>query len=211
MVSTSTVRAPTLSSTGPITRIRFLASSLVNPNLDAIAEAKIALAGLRRGIQQGNLWRHQQCRPNPDRTNSTAAARLSSTAAATSKRAIPFTNKPRRASPAANWKQFGGSGGGPIIKNKLFFFGDYQGTKQTAGITNLYTIPTTLAQQTCTQTTGNCDPERMPCVRATVGQCFQPALSTRHLCQPQQLRLASILPQIELLLYCRELQGRRCG
>src|SRR5262249_32967467 len=61
----------------------------------------------------------------------------------------PFTNKPGVALPAATWKQFGGSGGGPIIKNKLFFFGDYQGTKQTAGITNLYTIPTPAAVKSC--------------------------------------------------------------
>ena len=30
----------------------------------------------------------------------------------------------------------------PIIKNKLFFFGDYQGTKETTGVTNTLTVPT---------------------------------------------------------------------
>jgi hypothetical protein len=30
--------------------------------------------------------------------------------------------------------QFGGSLGGPILKNRLFFFGDYQGTRQIAGL-----------------------------------------------------------------------------
>src|SRR5258708_30708642 len=35
----------------------------------------------------------------------------------------------------------------------MFFFGDYQGTRQTSGITNQLTIPTSLAQSTCNPAT----------------------------------------------------------
>jgi Carboxypeptidase regulatory-like domain len=37
--------------------------------------------------------------------------------------------------------QFGGTAGGPIRKNKIFWFGDYQGTRQILGATQSYPVP----------------------------------------------------------------------
>ena len=44
--------------------------------------------------------------------------------------------------PQTLWGQFGGSIGGAIIKNKLFIFGDYQGTRAHNGGSQLAVVPT---------------------------------------------------------------------
>ena len=43
--------------------------------------------------------------------------------------------------PGNVWNQFGGSLGGPIKKDKLFFFGDYQGMRNDFHTSSLYTAP----------------------------------------------------------------------
>jgi len=55
----------------------------------------------------------------------------------------PGTPAPNnRGIPELRWNQFGGSAGGPIKKDKLFFFGDYQGTRRRIGATESLRVPT---------------------------------------------------------------------
>lgn len=46
-----------------------------------------------------------------------------------------------------NWNQYGGTLGGPILRNKLFFFGDFQGFNSRTARTQNSTVPTPLMKQ----------------------------------------------------------------
>ena len=45
--------------------------------------------------------------------------------------------------PTFHRNQFGATLGGPIIKDKLFFFVDYEGLRQAQGVLNFYSVPST--------------------------------------------------------------------
>jgi len=48
--------------------------------------------------------------------------------------------------PDTTHNQFGGSVGGPVVRNRWFFFGDYQGTRDKQGGSALLTVPTEAAR-----------------------------------------------------------------
>ena len=54
---------------------------------------------------------------------------------------------PTQRKPELRQNQFGGSIGGPIIKDKSFFFGDYEGFRLVQGITQTNTVPTAYEEQ----------------------------------------------------------------
>src|SRR3989442_8455765 len=133
---------------------------VVNPNLDAITETKMALQNYDAefGKAIAGLVTVQTKSGSNDLHGSAFWFRRTDATAARD----PFTQYKSdavtgRMIPSSRWNQFGGSVGGPIIKNKLFFFGDYQGTRQTSGISQQLTIPTSTVLSTCLAATGFCD------------------------------------------------------
>ncbi|MGC1483555.1 MAG: TonB-dependent receptor [Candidatus Acidiferrum sp.] len=129
---------------------------VVNPNLDAISETKIALQDY--DAESGKATSGVISVQTKSGSNEFHGSGFFYYRNSDQEARDPFTNKPGVPLAAATWKQFGGSVGGPIIKDKLFFFGDYQGTKQIQGITNLYTTPTSEVIKTCNPATNATSP-----------------------------------------------------
>src|SRR6266403_3774475 len=152
---------------------------VVNPNLDAIGEAKVSLQDYdaESGKATAGVVKVQTKSGSNDFHGSGFFFYRNSDQQARD----PFTNKPGDSLAPATWKQFGGSVGGPIIKNKLFFFADYQGTKQQQGITNQYTVPTSTVLSTCGfGKPGDCDLSEYLVARGAVnGQLFDPLTGNR--------------------------------
>src|SRR5215472_13916836 len=133
---------------------------VINPNLDAVTEAKIALQ--QYDAEMGKAVAGYVTAQTKSGSNDFHGSGFWFRRSDANQARDPFTQfapdpLTGRFIPRARWQQFGGSIGGPIIKNKLFFFGDYQGTRQNVGTTVKATIPTALVQQTCLQTTGFCN------------------------------------------------------
>jgi|CZKJ01.1.fsa_nt_gi hypothetical protein len=157
---------------------------VVNPNLDAVTETKVALQNYDAEFGKavaGVVTAQTKSGSNDfhgsgfffDRNDGFQAR-------------DPFTQPASVKLPSSSWKQYGGSVGGPILKNKLFFFGDFQLTRQTNGITNQMTIPTALVQSTCNPLTnltssspGYCNlSEYLAAGIGGGGQAYDPASGT---------------------------------
>jgi hypothetical protein len=152
---------------------------VVNPNLDAVTEAKVSLQNY--DAEFGKAVSSVVTAQTKSGTNDIHGSgfwfrRTDATQARdpfTQYAADPITH---RFIPSSRWQQFGGTIGGPIIKDKLFFFGDYQGTRQSNGVSGTFTLPTNNVIDSCTQTTGNCDLSEYLTAGVTGGgQVFDPA------------------------------------
>src|SRR2546430_6072760 len=158
---------------------------VVNPNLDAITETKMALQNY--DAEFGKAIAGLVTVQTKSGTNSLHGSGFWFRRSDAQQARDPFTQFAKdpltdRFIPRSRWQQFGGTIGGPIIKDKLFFFGDYQGTRQTNGVSGTFTVPTATVVNTCnptTNTTGFCDlSQYLTAGVAGGGQAFDPLSGT---------------------------------
>ena len=129
---------------------------VINPNSESMSEAKIATQNFdaefgkavasvqtvqtKSGTNQfhGSLFDNRESNANLARDPFSGFNQ-------TTGKDIPY--------PSGLKNQFGGSVGGPIIKDRVFFFADYQGVRQKVGSTETASVPSLLALDSCTGTT----------------------------------------------------------
>ncbi len=127
---------------------------VINPALDSVSETKIATQNFDAefGMAVSSIMTAQTKSGSNRFHGSLFDYRQSNANLAVD----PYTQYPAPGTtskagviPSGLRNQFGGSLGGPVLKNKLFFFGDYQGWRQRVGTSATSTIPTALLTDSC--------------------------------------------------------------
>src|SRR5467141_131274 len=121
---------------------------VINPNLDSVEEAKITL--MNYDAEFGKSIAGLMVASTKSGTNDIHGSAFWFRNSDATQARNPFNQDPGVPLPHSKWNQFGGSVGGAVIKNKLFYFGDYQGTRQANGVTNNITIPSKTVLDSCT-------------------------------------------------------------
>ncbi len=121
---------------------------VVNPNFDSLSETKITTQNF--DAEFGKAVSAVVTAQTKSGSNNFHGSAFDYRQSAANLARDPFTQGPTQGSiPQALKNQFGGSIGGPIFKDKLFFFGDYQGVRQKVGTSNTQTVPSSLLVETC--------------------------------------------------------------
>jgi len=118
---------------------------VINPTLESVTEAKITTANYDAefGVASAGVV-SAQTKSGTNQIHGSAFEFLRNDHMIarnpfTQSKVIPNSNG--RLIPLTQWNQFGGSIGGAVIKNKLFYFGDYQGTRRNTGGGALLRVP----------------------------------------------------------------------
>lgn len=127
---------------------------VVNPNADSLSETKITTQNF--DAEFGKAVSSVVTAQTKSGTNSFHGSAFDYRQSNANLARDPFSQGGNSIFPAGLKNQFGGSIGGPIVKDKVFFFGDYQGVRQKSGISFTQTVPSSLLVSSCL-TTQFCD------------------------------------------------------
>ncbi len=149
--------------------------AVINPNLDAISEEKVTSQNYN--AEQGKAVAGLVTAQTKSGSNAFHGSAFEYRRSDAQQARDPFTQSAPdpntgRYIPHFLHNQFGGSIGGPIFKDKAFFFGDYQGLREKTGVSVLQTVPTALARTSCLTTT-TCNLSEY--LQGGQGQVYNPA------------------------------------
>ncbi len=125
---------------------------VINPNSDSLSETKITTQNF--DAEFGKAVSSVVTAQTKSGTNSFHGSLFDYRESNANLARDPFSQTPSSLTPTNPFpqglkNQFGGSVGGPIFKNKAFFFADYQGFRQKVGSSVVATLPTPLVTSTC--------------------------------------------------------------
>ncbi len=178
---------------GTSNRDPILGIIVINPTLEGVTEAKVTAQNYDAEFGQataGVVTAQTKSGTNEFHGSAFLFRRNDITTARN-----PFTQSaggvdgdPDKFLPDTLWNQFGGSIGGPIVKDKGFFFFDYQGTRRKNGGSILTTVPTALAR------TGNFSEYPFTIYDPTTGQPYTDNIIPQSQISTQAQNLINQLP-----------------
>ena len=123
---------------------------VINPTLESVTDAKVSTQNYDAefGASAGVVSAQTRSGTNDIHGSLFWFTRNSETQARnpfTQSRPIPGSDG--RLIPVTQWNQFGASFGGPLRRNKIFYFGDYQGTRRNIGGSRLLRVPSLAERQ----------------------------------------------------------------
>src|SRR3954470_12281007 len=187
---------------GTDNRESVLGEPVITPNLDSVSELKITTTAYDAELGQASqAVISAQTKSGTNTLHGSAfdyrrdqhgAARDPFT------QAQPIVGTNGRFIPPTLWNQFGGSFGGPIQKDKTFYFGDYQANRQHNGASLLTRVPT--AAERSGDLSGFNTPIFNPCngadcnIAPAARQQFAGNVIPTNLLSPQAQNLLKMIP-----------------
>jgi len=120
---------------------------VINPNSESMTEAKIATQNF--DAEFGKAVASVETVQTRSGTNQFHGSLFDNRESNANLAKDPFTMGGNSSYPNGLKNQFGGSIGGPILRDHIFFFADYQGVRQKVGTSANMTVPTQRVLQSC--------------------------------------------------------------